>query len=44
MSNEEYEDVFASASRPKDEGRSPVKPAAERPQAQAAKPADPQRP
>ena len=41
MSNEEYDDVFASVSKPREEGKSPVKPAQEKPQQnQAPKPAE----
>ena len=41
MSNEEYEDVFASVAKPKDEARQQQKPAQEAPrQEQAAKPAE----
>ena len=40
MSNEEYDDVFASVSKPKDEGKSPVNPQ----QGQPARPAESARP
>ncbi len=36
MSNEEYDDVFASVSKPKEEGKSPIKPAQEKPQQNSA--------
>ena len=44
MSNEEYEDVFAMAAKPKDEGKSPVKPAFEKQHDQTPRQQDNARP